>query len=152
MSSDANLMQKRFDSCLYLMAVRPSYLTLANSVFFVIVMMLVWLLIVFRLALFQWVPCVGPSQGHGGTESRVPRVTYVKWLRGRTIPRSRCRLRSQSRAVFLHTLVCCAYRSNLIGRLQESIKPGFLHVSGYFNHVFQFRAYIFVWVVTPCTR
>jgi hypothetical protein len=53
MLSDANLMQKRCDSCLYLMAVRASYLTLANSVFFIMVMMLVWLLIVFRLALFQ---------------------------------------------------------------------------------------------------
>ena len=48
------------------------------------------------------------SQGHGETESRVPRVTYVKWLRGRTIPRSRYRLRSQLRAVsvrFLQTLI-----------------------------------------------
>lgn len=68
----------------------------------------------------------------GGTKSRVPRVSYVKWLRGRTILRSRCRLRSQSRAVsvvFVHTLVCCAYQSNMVGRLQESTKPGFLHVS-----------------------
>lgn len=82
------------------------------------------------------------------TRSRVPRVTYVKWSRGRSFPRSRCGLRSQSRAVSVVLsyvgVLCLPIRSDW--QAAGSTEP-VLTFSGYLMHLSCFGRKS--WIIVP---